>query len=46
MKKLFENFRNFINEGDLSDAEKTLKNKPKSQLNDKEKKKLDSIQHK
>ena len=48
MKKLFENFRSFINENeaDLTDAEKELKNTPDSKLSAVKKKEKKAIQHK
>tara|TARA_R100000664_G_scaffold1195_1_gene3165 strand:- start:5278 stop:5418 length:141 start_codon:yes stop_codon:yes gene_type:complete len=46
MKNLFESFRKFVNEGDLTKAEKDLKNTPDSELSADDKKKKKAIQHK
>ena len=48
MKKLFENFRSFINENeaDLTGEEEELKNTPDGELNAAAKKKKKAIQHK
>jgi hypothetical protein len=46
MKRLFENFRNYVNEGNLTDAEKKLKDTPDSELTASERKKKKAVQHK
>ena len=46
MKKLFENFRNYVNEGELTDAEKKLKNTPDNELSAAKKKEKEAVQHK
>ena len=46
MKNLFESFRRFVNEGELTKAEKDLKNTPDSELSADDKKKKKAIQHK
>ena len=48
MKKLFENFRHFVSEGELTKTQKARqkKLKVKKSLTSKEKKELEAIQHK
>ena len=46
MKKLFENFRNYVNEGDLTDAEEKLKDTPDSKLSAAKKKEKKGNKHK
>ena len=46
MKKLFENFRHFLNEGDLSAKDKAYKKVPYKHLNKTGDKKKDTVHHK
>ena len=46
MKKLFENFRSYVNEGDLSAKDKAYKKVPYKHLNKTGDKKKDTVHHK
>ncbi len=45
MKKLFENFRKYVSEGDLSAKEKAYKKVPYKHLNKAGDEKKDAVQH-